>query len=161
MHTESQTLILICFSFKKNIAEAFGCRPVKALAKEQGHAATAWGRFNRLVEEWELSCEPRTRRSLDINLNVIHLKSDSPLRAKAADNTYKHTDAHTNTQVYCTDSLSLINTNNPLERSCIAATEHMQWQCSEELLLYTCTCDWGGGGGLVCMSKCVHVWGKQ
>lgn len=26
-----------------------------------------------------------------LNLNIIHLKSDSPLRAKAADNTYKHT----------------------------------------------------------------------
>lgn len=66
--------------------------PVKALAKEKGHAATAWGEFNRL----------RPLRSLDIKLNVIHLspKSDSPLRAKAVDNTNKHTNAHTNTQVY-------------------------------------------------------------
>lgn len=49
-------------------------------------------------------------------------------------------------------TLSLINTNKPLEQSCIAATIHMQWQFSEELLLSTCTCD--GGGGLLCMWKC-------
>lgn len=57
-----------------------------------------------------------------LNLNIIHLKSDSPLRAKAADNTYKHTLTHR----CIVPTLSLINTNNPLERSCIAATKHMQ-----------------------------------
>lgn len=119
MHAAAtHTLFLVCFSYKKRKKK----KPlwsVKALAEETGHAATAWGDFNGL------GGAQRPRRNLDIKL--IHLKSDSPLRAKAVENANKHTLKHT--QVYRTDSLSnqhlsgaalqrLYTCNDSLARSC-------------------------------------------
>lgn len=89
MHAATHRLSSLFEFFKKEKEKSFcggrGSAPVKALAKEEGHAATAWGK----VQEVKFT-------SLDFKLNVIHLspKSDSPLRVKAVENTNKHTYAH-------------------------------------------------------------------
>lgn len=52
---------------KKKLLGRFDGPPVKALAKEKGHAATAWGKVQ------EAAGGVRALRSLDLMLNVNHL----------------------------------------------------------------------------------------
>lgn len=52
---------------EKKLLGRFDSPPVKALAKEKGHAATAWGKVQ------EAAGGVRALRSLDLMLNVNHL----------------------------------------------------------------------------------------
>lgn len=85
--------VLICFSYKKE----------RKKSPSRGDR-TCSDSMRRLQQAGGAQ---RPRRNLDIKL--IHLKSDSPLRAKAVENANKHT-LNTHRCIVQTLSLSLINT---------------------------------------------------